>query len=72
MEFLQSVRNKLRGLWLILVREYQAVNSYCFHCGKRGAHVVSLVFPKRLCDPCATAVNRRYDAAYTSVAAKEA
>lgn len=71
MEFLQTLRNKLRGLWLLLKREYQAANSYCFHCGKRGAHACSLVFPKRLCDPCATSVNRRYDAAYASSATKE-
>ena len=69
---LQRIKSLIRAYWFILVREYHAANAYCFHCGKRGAHVVSLVFPKRLCDPCATAVNRRYDASYTEIAAKEA
>jgi hypothetical protein len=64
MEFLQNLRNKLRGLWFVLVREYRAANSYCFRCGKRGAHIASLVFPKRLCDLCATVVCRRYDSGF--------
>jgi hypothetical protein len=55
------MRNRLRFFWLWLVREYEAANAYCFNCGKRGANVSSIMYPKRLCDDCATAACRRVD-----------
>jgi hypothetical protein len=55
------MRNRLRFFWLWLVREYEASNAYCFNCGKRGANVSSIMYPKRLCDGCATAACRRAD-----------
>lgn len=56
---MRQLINRARFFWLWLKREYEAANSYCYHCGKRGAHVTSLVYPKRLCDHCAAAVCRR-------------
>jgi len=53
------MRNKLRCFWLYLVNEWQHFTSRCYYCGKRGASVCSLLYPKRLCDSCSTAASRR-------------
>lgn len=55
------MRNKIRSYWLWLVQEYKRANSMCALCGKWGASICSLVYPKRLCDGCATEVCRKAD-----------
>lgn len=56
---LEKLRVWLRCWYLALRRDITDAMSTCFHCGRQGASVCSLVFPKRLCNGCATAVCRR-------------
>jgi hypothetical protein len=56
---LESLKQWLRVEWFIFSREYKAAVSTCWKCGAYGAHVCSLVYPKRLCNTCAAAVSRR-------------
>jgi hypothetical protein len=53
------MRNKLRSYCLAFVRDWHDYWSLCYHCGRRGASVCSLVYPKRLCNQCGTALCRR-------------
>ena len=55
-EFYELVRTHLRGFWFALVREYKDALSTCWQCGRYGASVCSLVYPKRLCDECSIVV----------------
>ena len=56
---LRNLRNNLRMYWLTFLRGYKNAVSTCWKCGRYGAAVCSLVYPKRLCERCATAVCRR-------------
>ena len=56
------MRNWLRFNWLAFCRDYKDATSVCYSCGRYGASVVSLVYPKRLCDACTRSFQRRYHA----------
>ena len=60
--WLRNMRNNLRFYWLVFLRDYKDATSVCYSCGRYGASVVSLVYPKRLCDACARSFSRRYHA----------
>ena len=52
------MRNRIRYLYLALARDWVDYWSHCWYCGRRGASVCSLVYPRRLCNSCATRVCR--------------
>jgi len=54
----EKIRQWIRAMWFIMCREYKTAISTCWQCGRYGASVCSLVYPKRLCDECATVVCR--------------
>ena len=54
------MKNRLRCFWLWFLNEVEFRRSQCYYCGAWGAAVCSLVYPKRLCNVCATAVCRSY------------
>ena len=56
------MRNWLRFNWLAFCRDYKDATSVCYSCGRYGASVVSIVYPKRLCDKCNASFQRRYHA----------
>ena len=59
---LSKIRMWVRCSWLAFCRDYKDATSICYSCGRYGASVVSLVYPKRLCDACARSFSRRYHA----------
>ena len=59
---LARIKMWLRCNWLAFCRDYKDATSTCYSCGRYGASVVSLVYPKRLCDACARSFSRRYHA----------
>ena len=60
-EVTARMRNKVRAWLFILQREWTAYWSHCWYCGRMGAHVSSIAYPKRLCGSCNTAMCRRVE-----------
>ena len=59
---LSKIKMWLRCNWLAFCRDYKDSTSTCYSCGRYGASVVSLVYPKRLCKACEQSFQRRYHA----------
>jgi hypothetical protein len=59
---LARIRMWVRCSWLAFCRDYKDATSVCYSCGRYGASVVSLVYPKRLCKACEQSFQRRYHA----------
>jgi hypothetical protein len=60
--WLRNVRNNLRFYWLVFLRDYKDATSTCYSCGRYGASVCSIMYPKRLCEKCSRSFMRRYHA----------
>ena len=64
------MRNWLRFNWLAFCRDYKDATSVCYSCGRYGASVVRLVYPKRLCKACEQSFQRRYNAIFEQSVAR--
>lgn len=50
--------NKLRPYLLAFLRNWHDFWATCWRCGRMGASVHSLIYPKRLCNVCGTKLSR--------------